>query len=125
VAAAGGALVVAVAAAAGVQGDPDRGARVFQRCQACHAVRAGERGLPGPSLVGLWGRPAGTVPDFEYSPALGQAARRRALVWTETTLDAFLADPAGYLPGNWMAGAPVADPTERADLLAYLWWVTR
>jgi cytochrome c len=65
------------------------------------------------------------VPDFEYSPALGETARRRALVWTETTLDAFLADPAGYLPGNWMAGAPVADPTERADLLAYLRRVTR
>jgi cytochrome c2 len=121
------ALVVAVLATgagalplAAAQGDPARGALVFQRCQACHALRPGDKGLPGPTLVGLFGRPAGTVTGFGYSPVLEAAGRGGALVWTAATLDRFLADPATFLPGNWMATTAVPDATDRADLIAYL-----
>jgi cytochrome c len=118
-------LAGAVATGTGRAGDPERGRRVFERCQACHALRADERGLPGPRLAGLWGRPAAAVPGFDYSPALVRAARERGLVWTEAALDAFLADPGGYVPGNWMGGAGVPDPGDRSDLLAYLRRLTR
>jgi cytochrome c2 len=105
---------------AATEGDPARGALVFQRCQACHALRPEERNLPGPTLAGLFGRPAGSVTGFGYSPVLEAAGRGGALVWTEAALDRFLADPAAFLPGNWMATTAVPDAAERADLIAYL-----
>lgn len=105
---------------AAAQGDPARGAQVFQRCQACHALRPEDKSLPGPTLVGLFGRPAGSVTGFGYSPVLEAAGRGGDLVWTEATLDRFLADPAAFLPGNWMATTAVPDAGERADLIAFL-----
>jgi cytochrome c len=111
---------VGVPPLAEAQGDAARGARVFQRCEACHAVRPEDKGLPGPTLVGLFGRPAGSVAGFGYSPVLEAAGRGGALVWTAATLDRFLADPAAFLPGNWMATTAVPDAADRADLIAYL-----
>lgn len=125
--AAGAALVLLLAgaapagAAAGdtVQGDAARGARVFQRCYACHSVDPAETTLQGPNLHGVVGRPAGAVPDFDYSDAL-LARGQAGLVWDERTLDAFLADPRGFLPGNAMGFFGLDDPQDRADVIAYL-----
>lgn len=99
--------------------DPARGERVFQRCFACHSVVAGEGALPGPNLRGVIGRRAGTLPGFRFSPALIEQGAR-GLVWTRATLDAYLADPAGFLPGTEMAmpGLSVAD--DRRDVIDYL-----
>ncbi len=99
--------------------DPARGERVFQRCFACHSVVAGEGELPGPNLRGVIGRRAGTLPGFRFSPALIEQGAR-GLVWTRATLDAYLADPAGFLPGTEMAmpGLSVAD--DRRDVIDYL-----
>jgi cytochrome c len=49
-----------------------------------------------------------------------EAGRRRGLVWTRETLDRFLADPDGYVPGTLMGFAGIRDPAERADLIEYL-----
>lgn len=97
-------------------GDPERGARAFRACAACHSLQA-DRHMTGPSLAGLWGRRAGTVEGFtRYSKALEAAD----LVWNEETLDAWLADPAGFLPGNRMIYQGVKDDQARADLIAFL-----
>ncbi|HZR01818.1 MAG TPA: c-type cytochrome, partial [Burkholderiales bacterium] len=51
-------------------GDAARGASVFSACAACHSLEPGEN-LTGPSLAHVWGRKAGTLPDFHrYSEAL-------------------------------------------------------
>lgn len=42
------------------------------------------------------------------------------LVWDAATLDRFLADPRGLVPGTKMGFAGIADAAERADLIAYL-----
>ena len=100
--------------------DPVRGERVFQRCYACHSVVAGEDKLPGPNLSCVLGRRAGTVPGFEFSPAMIEAGAARGLVWTRAALDAFLADPQRVVPGTAMgpSGLPGAD--DRRDVLDYL-----
>jgi cytochrome c2 len=41
------------------------------------------------------------------------------LVWTEEHLDAFLADPEGYLPGTLMSCVGLRDPAERAAVIGY------
>ena len=67
-------------------------------CAACHRFRADEGTLIGPHLHGVFGRSAGTVPGFAYSPAL----TRSGLVWTPRSLEAWLADPAGFVAGTTM-----------------------
>lgn len=108
-------LAVAVLAAQvpKVIGDPARGEAIYSRCLACHAL---DRNRTGPKHCGLFGRRAGSVPDFSYTPAM----RNAKIVWSEKTLDRFLADPLKAVPGTAMGYAGVTDPQERADLIAWL-----
>ena len=103
------ALLVAALAA----GDPKAGEAVYSRCLACHAL---EYNRTGPKHCGLFGRHAGTVPGFDYSPAM----KRSKLVWSEKTLERFLANPPATVPGTTMTYAGIPDAKERADLIAYL-----
>jgi cytochrome c len=112
-------LVALQAPPAAADGDPARGKRPFQRCYACHSVDPSETGLEGPNLHGVVGRPAGAVDGFAYSAAL-RARAADGLVWDEGALDAFLADPQGFLPDNAMAFFGLRDEDARADLIAYL-----
>lgn len=104
-----GALLLAALAT----GDPKAGEAIYPRCAACHAL-AYDR--VGPRHCGLIGRPAGSVAGFEYSPAM----KRSKLTWTRESLERFLADPIGTVPGTTMTYAGVPDAKERADLIAYL-----
>jgi cytochrome c len=61
------------------------------------------------------------APDQRGSDALLAAA----IVWDEATLAAFLADPAGFVPGNLMVSPGVRDAQALADLVFYLRHVTR
>jgi cytochrome c2 len=92
---------------------------VFQRCAACHAVDPGESPLPGPSLFGVVGRPAGSRPGFDYSPIL-RAAKRDGLVWTEAALDLYLRDTEAFLPGSVMGFQRIEGADDRRALIAYL-----
>jgi cytochrome c len=103
------AFSVGAAAAA----DAKRGEELYARCAACHAL-AFDR--VGPRHCGLIGRRAGSVQGFEYSPAM----KNSRLVWNARTLDRFIADPPGSLPGTAMTYAGIKDAAERADLIAYL-----
>lgn len=95
-------------------GDARRGERVHAaRCAACHAL-AQDR--TGPRHCGVFGRRAGSLTGFRYSPAM----KRSGLTWEAGTLDRFLADPMRVVPGTTMAYAGVDDARERADLIAWL-----
>lgn len=111
-AAAGGAMAQSAGNAAG---DPVRGKSVYARCAACHDLNTGATRL-GPSLKGVVGRTSGTMPNFNYS----QALKDKAVVWDVASLDAFLSGPSKYVPGNRMAFPPLANPQDRADLIAFL-----
>jgi len=110
-----GALLLAAlaAGAAAAPADVATGEAVYARCQACHAL-AYDR--TGPRHCGLIGRRAGSVPGFAYSAAMKKAG----IVWSESTLDRFLANPLQVVPGTAMGYAGVTDRQERADLIAYL-----
>lgn len=95
------------------RGDPANGERIYGRCLACHALQYDRT---GPRHCGLFGRKAGSVPGFDYSEAM----KRSGIVWNAATLDRFLANPLGTVPGTTMGYAGIADARERADLIAYL-----
>ena len=97
-------------------GDLENGRRQFGLCRSCHTVAEGGPNLTGPNLHGVFGRNAGAVEGYRYSEALQTAG----FAWDAERLDAWLANPRTYLPGNRMTFAGLADPKKRLDLIAYL-----
>jgi nitrite reductase (NO-forming) len=101
--------------AAGLQGDAVAGRQVFKKCQACHSLEPGKTIL-GPSLAGIVGRKSGAESNFNYSPAMKQAA----LTWEAVTLDAYLMDPQKVVPGNRMPFPGLKTDQDRKDVIAFL-----
>ncbi len=110
-----GLLVALSAMPALASGDVERGETIFRKCAICHTLEPGGRNRVGPRLHGLFGRQAGAVADFRYTPAL----KNSGLVWDEPTLDAFLKDSESFVPGTKMYGGLTLDQ-DRADLIAFL-----
>ena len=91
-----------------------KGKQTFQgRCSACHTLAADSGDIAGPNLWGVFDRVAGSKDGFVFSDTLVKAD----FTWSPDTLDAWLRDPRGYLPGNIM-GIPEAVPD--ADLMPLL-----
>ncbi|HEY4957177.1 MAG TPA: c-type cytochrome [Caldimonas sp.] len=110
---AAGALGVCVRGPASAAPEAVRGEQIYVRCQACHALSYDR---VGPRHCGLFGRTAGSVPGFAYSPAM----KSSHIVWNDKTLDRFLTSPLKMVPGTAMTYDGVPDAKDRADLLAYL-----
>jgi cytochrome c len=111
-------LVVSAVAAANdatstvLVGDPVRGKALYQACTACHSVDENDL---GPKHRGVFGRSAGSVVDYSYSPAL----KASGLTWDRSTLDRWLANPSELVPGTKMYFR-INDAQGRADVIAYL-----
>jgi cytochrome c len=106
-------LALALAMPALAQADAKRGEMLYtSRCGACHSI---QNNRTGPKHLGVVGRKAGSVPGFEYSPALKKAK----FVWTEKQIDKWLQGPSKLVKGTAMAfTVPVA--ADRAAIIAYL-----
>lgn len=108
------ALTIAQPAAA-AEPDIAAGKSTFQmQCSACHSDKPGANGV-GPSLAGLGGRKAGSLPGFSFTGALTHSG----LTWDTATFNQFLTDPAKMVPGTSMAQT-LNTPEERANVFAYL-----
>lgn len=96
-----------------VAGDAARGELVFKkRCAGCHALADNRE---GPRLRDVYGRRSASVPGFDYSDAL----RNAAITWNDDTLEKWLTDTDSIAPGNNMSFR-VVRPQERADVIRYL-----
>ncbi|MCC6917600.1 MAG: c-type cytochrome [Alphaproteobacteria bacterium] len=97
--------------------DPEAGQEDFATyCGDCHSTSADMVNRKGPSLFGIVGRKAGTVPGFEYS----DANRQSGWVWDEDRLRGYLPDPRAAMPGTKMKFDGVADSDEAEDIIAFL-----
>jgi len=106
--------------------DPEsmgNGERQFQRkCSICHTL--GPEGLrrAGPTLFGIFGRPAGGVSGYKYSRTLREAE----FVWNEDTIDALFDEgPDRFVPGTKMPMQRIVKPADRDDLIAFLKHATK
>lgn len=108
-------LLTTVSGAALADGDAAAGKKVFNKCKVCHSLAAGDNKI-GPSLAGIIDRASGTVEGFKYSEAMAGAG----LTWDAATLDQYLADPKGFIPGNKMAFVGLKKEADRANVIAYL-----
>lgn len=100
------------------EGDWREGRAVFQKCMACHSFSEGQHQF-GPSLHGIFDREAGTVPGYAYSAAM-QAKLAGGLVWTEETMDEFLAKPGAFIPKTKMNFPGLPDARDRANVIAFV-----
>ena len=92
-----------------------KGKVAFQVCAACHSDQPGVRRV-GPSLAGMFGKPAGQMAGFPYSAGLASSKLR----WDRKTLGAFIAKPKAVVPGTTMTYAGVSDPAKRQSIIDYL-----
>ena len=96
--------------------DAAAGEKVFAQCRACHQVGESAKNAVGPVLNGLFGRKAGTVEGYNYSPA----NKNSGLTWDEATFRDYIKDPRAKVPGTKMVYAGLKDEQRINDLVAYL-----
>ena len=109
--------VFALCAAGSAQAqDVASGEKVFLQCKACHQVGDNAKNAVGPVLNGLFGRKAGMVEGYSYSPA----NKNSNLTWDEATFRDYIKDPKAKIPGTKMAFAGIKNEKEANDLWAYI-----
>lgn len=96
-------------------GDPALGKTAFNKCAACHSIKDGENKI-GPSLHGIVGRPSHSIDNFSYSEPM----KAYNVTWDVPTLDHYLTDPRGTVPGTKMIFVGLKKDDERANVIAYL-----
>jgi len=111
-AAVGALTTLGCVAAARAGGDVAHGEQLYQGCQDCHSMETND---VGPMHKGVFGRKAGSVPDYSYSAALKDSG----IVWTESNLDKWLAGPQDFVPGSKMF-YHLDNAQDRADVIEYL-----
>lgn len=96
----------------------DPGERQFARkCSVCHTLTPDGAHRAGPTLHGIFGRPAGSVDGYAYSDAV----RNSGVIWSEETIGLlFELGPDHYMPGTKMPLQKIASDKDRADLIAFL-----
>ena len=94
------------------------GERQFQRrCSICHTLVKDGRNRAGPTLFGVFGRKAGTLPGYPYSDGL----RKSDIVWNEETIaKLFDHGPDVVTPGTKMPIQRLKSPADRDALIAFL-----
>jgi cytochrome c len=100
-------------------GDAAAGERVFAQCRACHQVGETARNGVGPNLNGLFGRKAGSVEGFNYSPAFKTPAVAEK-VWSPENFAVYIRNPREVTPGTRMVFPGIRSDNQIADLTAYL-----
>jgi cytochrome c len=93
-----------------------RGKLLFVSCAICHTTNAGGFATIGPNLAGVLGSESGTKVGFGYSEALIASD----IIWTEETLDQYIASPATLIPGGSMAFVGVANEKDRKAIFRYM-----
>jgi cytochrome c len=91
------------------------GKELFNKCSACHSLDESKNAF-GPSLIGVVGRQAASLPRFAYSDAL----RNSNITWDEENLRKWIAGNDTFVPGTRMRHVEITDKAEQDYLIAYL-----
>ena len=96
--------------------DSAAGEKLSKRCAGCHTFNSGGPNKTGPNLWDVVGRDKGSEAGFSYSDAMHE----KGGVWSYDDLNAFLADPKGFLQGTKMNFSGIKSVEDRAAIIAYL-----
>ena len=97
-------------------GDAAAGEKVFLKCRACHQVGETAKNAVGPRLNGLFGRSAGSIEGYSYSPA----NKNSGIVWDEATFRDYIKGPQAKVPGTKMVFPGLKTDQEIDDIVAFL-----
>lgn len=100
--------------------DATAGQAIEKKCSACHTTEKGGANKVGPNLWGIVNRPVASHEGFAYSGAMKEFSQGGSVVWDYEHLDKFLTSPKGLVKGTAMGFAGLKNPTERANLIAFL-----
>jgi cytochrome c len=106
-------VLVTALSGCGTRGDAVHGKQLYVQCQTCHRL---SENFVGPRHCGVIGRPAGSVPGFDYSEGM----KASGVTWDTKSIDQFLTSPVAYINGTKMGFAGFENPKDRADVIAYL-----
>ena len=100
------------------QADVGNGQKQFARkCSVCHTLVQDGAKRAGPSLFGVFGRRAGTYPDYTYSKAL----QNSDIIWSADSIaKLFTEGPDIVTPGTKMPIQRMKNKQDRDDLIRYL-----
>ena len=100
-----------------IDGDLERGRKLYLQCRACHSLKENEPHKIGPNLFKIIGSKAGSMKGYNYSDALSKSE----IVWTIENLDLWLEKPYEIIPGNKMVFSGMSKQEDRNDLIAYVY----
>ena len=100
-----------------IDGDLERGRKLYLQCRACHSLKENEPHKIGPNLFKIIGSKAGSMKGYNYSDALSKSE----IVWTMENLDLWLEKPYEIIPGNKMVFSGMSKQEDRNDLIAYVY----
>jgi len=100
-----------------IDGDLERGRKLYLQCRACHSLKENEPHKIGPNLFKIIGSKAGSMKGYNYSDALS----KNEIVWTIENLDLWLEKPYEIIPGNKMVFSGMSKQEDRNDLIAYVY----
>ena len=87
----------------------------LRQCGTCHTLNAADPPRQGPNLDHVFGRKAGSVKGYGYSPGFAKAN----FAWDQARLDAWLTNPQAVIPGAVMPYRQ-AKADLRAAVIGYL-----
>jgi len=93
----------------------DSAALFQEQCSDCHTLTQGKN-KRGPSLAGIVGRRAGTLPGYNYSDAM----RASGVTWTPQRLAQYLAAPKTDIPGTKMRLLIAPNAAQISQLVEWL-----
>jgi len=86
--------------AAWAAGDAAKGKRVFNKCKACHSLKAGKK-------------------------KISKALKKSGITWDEENLSKYLKNPRKFIKGNRMGFPGLKKDSDRENLIAYLKQATK
>ena len=83
---------------------------------ACHTTAQGGPAMTGPNLWGVFGRKAGSAPNFNYSDGL----KASGVAWDAPTIAKWITNPRAMVPDTRMSFPGLPEAKDRTDVVAYL-----
>ena len=92
------------------------GAKVFNKCLACHSIGKGGPNKIGPNIFGVLNRKAGSVSGYKYSKAMVAFGKS----WSVEEMDGFLTKPRDWVKNTKMSFAGLKNAKDRAAVILYM-----
>ena len=92
------------------------GAKVFNKCLACHSIGKGGPNKLGPNIFGVLNRKAGSVSGYKYSKAMVAFEKS----WSVEEMDGFLTKPRDWVKNTKMSFIGLKNAKDRAAVILYM-----